>query len=107
MGYNNPKRKGFKMQIDLQVLKVIHNETEDQFEIHIEQLTGVSKYRLQGNIISFYHVEVPPEWEGQGIGGLLAKASLDYAREKSFKVIPACPFVAAYIRRHPEYQSLL
>ena len=94
------------MQIDTQKLSVVQNTSENRFEIRIDDLIAVSQYRLNGNVITFYHVEVPLEWEGQGIGGLLAKAGLDYARENSLKVIPACPFVAAYIRRHPEYRDL-
>ena len=94
------------MQIDTQKLSVVQNTSENRFEIRIDDLIAVSQYRLNGNVITFYHVEVPLEWEGQGIGGLLAKAGLDYVRENSLKVIPACPFVAAYIRRHPEYRDL-
>lgn len=95
------------MQIDTKKLNVVQNISANRFEIQVDDLIAVSQYRLTSNVISFYHVGVPPELEGQGVGSLLAKASLDFAREKSFKVIPACPFVAAYIRRHPEYQSLL
>jgi len=94
------------MQIDTQNLNVFQNISENRFEIQIDDLIAVSQYQQTGNVITFYHVGVPPELEGQGIGGLLAKAGLDYARENSLKVIPACPFVAAYIRRHPEYQDL-
>ncbi len=94
------------MQIDTQKLNVIQNISEDRFEIQIDDLIAVSQYRLTGNVITFYHVGVPTKLEGQGVGSLLAKAGLDYARENSLKVIPACPFVAAYIRRHPEYQDL-
>jgi len=50
---------------------------------------------------------VPPALEGRGIAGKLARAALDYARERKLSVIPRCPFVAAYIRKHPEYQSLV
>ena len=94
------------MQIDTQKLNVVQNISENRFEIRADDLIAVSQYQLSGNIITFYHVEVPLEWEGQGIGSLLAKASLDYARANSLKVIPLCSFMSAYVRRHPEYRDL-
>jgi predicted GNAT family acetyltransferase len=53
------------------------------------------------------HTRVPGELEGQGYGGALAKAALDYARANGLKVIPTCPFVSAYLRRHKEYADLV
>ena len=94
------------MQIDTQKLNVVQNISENRFEIRVDDLIAVSQYQLNGNAITFYHVEVPLEWEGQGIGSLLAKASLDYARANSLKVIPLCSFMSAYVRRHPEYRDL-
>jgi hypothetical protein len=57
--------------------------------------------------LSLVHTEVPAELEGHGIGGRLAKAGLEFARQENLKVVPSCPFVAAYIRRHPEYLELV
>lgn len=94
------------MQINPQELSVTHNTSAHRFEIHIDDLLAVSEYQQSGNTITFYHVGVPFELEGQGIGSLLAKASLDYARANSLKVIPLCSFIAAYLRRHPEYRDL-
>jgi predicted GNAT family acetyltransferase len=95
------------MQIDLKNINVIHNAVDHRFEVHIAGKVAVSNYDLQGNTISFYHVGVPPELENQGIGSLLAQTGLEYAREQSYKVVAACPFVAAHVQRHPEYDDLL
>jgi predicted GNAT family acetyltransferase len=53
------------------------------------------------------HTEVPAPHEGQGIGGRLAEAALQDARSRNRRIVPACPFVAAYIKRHPEHASLV
>jgi uncharacterized protein len=53
----------------------------------------------------FTHTEVPPADEGKGIGARLVRAALDDARQRGFKIVPACSFVAAFIRRHPEYND--
>ena len=64
-------------------------------------------YNQQGDTIYFIHTEVPPALEGKGVGGELAKAGLDYARANNLKVVARCPFVASYVKRHPEYGDLV
>jgi predicted GNAT family acetyltransferase len=53
------------------------------------------------------HTEVPDALEGQGYGSALAKAVLTYAKDGGVKIIPSCPFMTEYLRRHPEYASLV
>ena len=53
------------------------------------------------------HTDVAPKWEGKGVGSTLVQGALDDVRARGLKVQPICPFVAAYIRRHPEYQDLV
>jgi predicted GNAT family acetyltransferase len=48
---------------------------------------------------------VPTADEGRGIGASLVRAALDDARKRGFKIVPACSFVAAFVRRHPEYND--
>jgi predicted GNAT family acetyltransferase len=57
--------------------------------------------------ISFLHTYVPPELEGRGIAGQLARYALEHARANRLAVVPHCPYVRAYIDRHPEYQDLV
>jgi uncharacterized protein len=87
--------------------QVRHNLSANRFEIQIENQTAVLNFTQRGEIMIFTHTEVPAELEGRGIGSQLAHAGLEYAREKAFKVVPLCWFVAGYIERHPEYQGLL
>jgi len=53
------------------------------------------------------HTEVPESAEGKGVGSALARAALDHARREDLSVVPRCPFMASYIRRHPEYGDLV
>jgi predicted GNAT family acetyltransferase len=55
----------------------------------------------------FTHTEVPSGHEGQGVGTMLIKAGLAYAREQGLMVIPTCAFFAAYMKRHAEVHDLL
>ncbi len=53
------------------------------------------------------HTEVPPQLEGRGIAAALVRAAFEHAEPPGFKVVPACSYVRAYVRRHPETQALL
>jgi predicted GNAT family acetyltransferase len=95
------------MMAELSEQSVRNNEQENRFEIKVGDELAVSQYRRHGATITFTHTEVPPSMEGKGIGNLLARAALDYARKEKLRVIPVCKFIAAFINRHPEYQDLV
>jgi predicted GNAT family acetyltransferase len=94
------------MKVDPGDLTVIHNTSENRFEIQLESHLAQLKYRMQDGTITFTHTGVPPALEGQGVGGRLVRAGLEYAREHSLKVKALCSFVATFLKRHPEYQDL-
>lgn len=80
--------------------EVRNNTDAHRFEITIDGHTGKAWYRLSPGTITFTHTEVPDELSGKGVGSRLAKAALDYAKAEKLKVVPLCPFIAAYIKRH-------
>ena len=87
---------------------VVHNEAAGRFELKLgDEGTdlGVLDYRRSGDSIIFTHTGVPPAYEGRGYGGLLARAGLEYARSAGLKVVPLCSFIAAFIKRNPQYQD--
>jgi uncharacterized protein len=86
---------------------VEHNERQNRFEMKVEGGTAVAAYSREGNSITFTHTEVPQESEGKGVGSAIAKSALDYARDQKLEVVPMCAFIAAYIRGHHEYASLV
>jgi predicted GNAT family acetyltransferase len=83
------------------------NQDRHRFELDAEGHVAFSNYRREGNILTVLHTEVPAALNGRGIGSALARGLLDIARAQGLKVRPLCPFVAAYIARHPEYADLL
>ena len=70
-------------------------------------VAGVAEYRRQGGRVVFTHTGVPPAYGGQGLGSRLVRAALDDVRRQGLAVVPRCPFVAAWIRRHPDYAGLV
>jgi predicted GNAT family acetyltransferase len=95
------------MNSDVDPLLVENNEEARRFQAHADGHLALIQYEYSSGSIVFVHTEVPSALEGRGIGGKLARAALEYARDHMLSVIPRCPFVAAYIRRHPEYQPLV
>ncbi|HEY0099631.1 MAG TPA: GNAT family N-acetyltransferase, partial [Pyrinomonadaceae bacterium] len=57
-------------------------------------------------VVELMHTEVPEEFEGQGIGGRLVKGTFELLQAENLRMMPTCQFVAVYLQRHPEYQSL-
>jgi predicted GNAT family acetyltransferase len=90
-----------------QDLSVINNAEAKRFEAQLGTERAVAEYHLNNNIIIFTHTEVPEVMEGKGVAGRLIKTALDAARAEGYQVVPLCPFVAAYIRRHPDYRELV
>ena len=94
------------MTIDLEKLAVIHNPDEKRFETWIDGQLSKLDYIQDGKNFVITHVGVYPELRGQGVAGKIVEVGLEYAKEKSLRVVPMCSYAAAYIRRHPEYAEL-
>lgn len=86
---------------------VTDNKQQSRFELAVDGGTAVLQYMERDGALYLTHTEVPPELEGKGIGSRIVKHALEEARGRGVKVAPWCPFVRAYIERHPEYQSLV
>jgi uncharacterized protein len=81
---------------------VTHNEAKGQFEIVLGNERAVLQYHRTDDSITLLHTEVPQASRGRGLGNQLIRAALDFAHFNRLKVIPVCPFVKAYLKKHPE-----
>ncbi|HIG75835.1 MAG TPA: N-acetyltransferase [Bacteroidetes bacterium] len=88
-------------------MTVQHDPDQRRFTADTEHGTAELAYTRSGDRITFVHTEVPKADEGQGVGSALAEAGLNFARENGLAVIPQCPFVAQYVRDHPDTHDLL
>jgi predicted GNAT family acetyltransferase len=86
---------------------VLDNTTVHRLEINDAGHVAFLTYRMKGDAIEYLHSETPPELQGHGYATALAKFALDREKASGRKVIPSCPFVRAYIKRHPEYASVV
>lgn len=71
------------------------------------RLVGVIRYRIEPGVVVLVHTEVDEAVEGTGVGSQLVRGALADLRARGLRVVPLCPFVAAYLRRHPEDADLV
>lgn len=83
------------------------NPAASRFELDVGGHTAAAYYRKAPGIITFTHTEVPPALGGQGIGSRLVRGALETVRNQGLRVVAQCPFVAAYMGKHPEFSDLL
>jgi predicted GNAT family acetyltransferase len=89
-------------------MEVRDNPEELRYELVDEgHMLGEILYRRYPDRIVLVHTEVPPAREGEGLATRLVAGALDDIRAKGLRMVPVCPFVRGYLRRHPEYQDLV
>ena len=86
---------------------VVDNPGENRFETSTSAGLAVLEYSRSGNLLALQHTEVPKSARERGTGGRLVEAAFRQAREQGLKVVPYCPFVRAYVERHPELSELV
>ncbi len=87
--------------------QVRDDEARHRFELDVDGVTAYSVYTREPGVITFIHTVVPDALRGRGAGSALAHGALALVRAKGWKVIPQCPFIHAYMKKHPETQDLL
>lgn len=86
-----------------------HDKENDRYVIEIDgEVAGYTEYHLRGhNHYFFYHTELHDDYAGQGLGSKLARYALDDVRSHGGLVIPLCPFIAAWMEKHDDYDDLV
>ncbi|SNR82657.1 hypothetical protein SAMN04488107_0081 [Geodermatophilus saharensis] len=88
--------------------RVVDHPEASRFEVLVDgEVAGYAEYRRTPSSVSFTHTVVEPAFEGRGLGSVLARGALDAARAWGAQVLPFCPFIRAYVERHPEYLDLV
>jgi uncharacterized protein len=86
---------------------VRNNTALHRFELDVDGHTALAHYQLSPPIITFTHTEVPTEFSDRGVGSALARGALEIVRGQGLKVVAQCPFICAFMEKHPEFQDLL
>ena len=89
-------------------ISISRDEAAGRYEIRLGgRRVGLADFYRRGNTVVIPHTETSPEFGGRGLASQLVRYCLDDIRAQQLRVDPACPFVAAYIRKNPEYADLL
>ena len=88
-------------------VRITRNDDANRYEMFLgSELAGFAEYRLRPDSrIVFIHTVVDPTFKGRGLGSRLAQFVLDDAVARGERIVPRCPFIAAYLRSHPEYEA--
>ncbi|MGY1591836.1 GNAT family N-acetyltransferase [Geodermatophilus sp. SYSU D00708] len=87
---------------------VVDRPEAGRFEVLVDgAVAGFAEYRRTASSVAFTHTVVDPAFEGRGLGSVLARGALDATRDSGRSVLPFCPFIRGYIRRHPAYLDLV
>jgi len=85
-----------------------HDAATHRFTLSTGTSAAVLDYREHDSrTLEYYHTFVPPPMRGRGVASRLVANALRYAQALGISVIPTCPFVAAFVRRHPEFVAVL
>jgi predicted GNAT family acetyltransferase len=85
------------------LITVRDNPDELRYELLIDDTpAGELLYRLRSDAVVLVHTEVAPQFEGQGLGNKLVAGALADIRARGLRPVAVCPFVRAYLKRHPE-----
>ncbi|MBQ1070335.1 GNAT family N-acetyltransferase [Micromonospora sp. D75] len=88
--------------------QVEDNPAKRRFEILVDDaLAGFAAYTPGDGVLVFTHTEVDDRFQGQGVGAALVRGALDEVRARGGRIVPSCPFVAAFVKRHPEFADLV
>lgn len=88
-------------------IKLIDNASEKRYEATIEAVTARIEYIKAQDKIYLTHTEVPKALEGKGVGSALVAQVLEDIDRQGLTLVPLCPFVALYLKRHPEWKRLV
>lgn len=96
------------MSIEKMDVRIQDDPREHRYVVDVDgERAGMAVYHLRGGRHFFVHTEVDPKFGGKGVGQRLVRYALDDVRKQGGLVAPVCPFFAAFIKRHPDYDDIV
>jgi hypothetical protein len=89
-------------------LEIKHDEKDNKFYTVVDGSEAYLRYLIvDNNIMDMIKTYVPGELRNRGIAGEIVLKGLNFAEGKKLKIIPTCSYVAAFIKRHKEFEHLI
>ena len=87
--------------------QVVKNSDKSRFELEIDGYIAFIDYKQKDQLIKLIHTEVPEELGGRGVAATLVEKTLVYLENNNFTLYPYCPYVCAYIKKHPDWKRIV
>jgi len=91
------------MKAELENLPLVKNDEASRFELTVDGYTAIIDYKERNKVIFLIHTESPAKLAGRGVATALIEKTLVFLAENAYTIVPLCPMVVAYIKKHPEY----
>ena len=90
-------------------IRVVAEPSRQRYELfHGDTMIGMTVYGLpDSGHIDFVHTEVDPDYSGRGLAGVLAEFAIKDVQAQGKRVIPHCPYVRGWLRKHSEYDAIV
>jgi predicted GNAT family acetyltransferase len=88
-------------------MRVIDNKEKRRFETEVDGRLAFIEYTAMPNIVSLNYIEVDKVLEGNGVASEMAEKVLLQIEQRGLKIIPVCPFIKKYIKKHPEWETIV
>jgi uncharacterized protein len=95
------------MKPEFEKIELHNNKAANRFEMVFDKHLSLIEYEIKGDVMALLHTEVDPALEGRGAGTAIVEKTLKYIEEAGMQLLPLCPFVVAYIKRHPEWERIV
>ncbi|MBK1438523.1 N-acetyltransferase [Parapedobacter sp. ISTM3] len=93
--------------MELQQMPIVKDETQRQYQLTIDGQVAFIDYKQHGKRVYLIHTEVPATLEGRGVAASLVGKVFTHIEQNGELLIPLCPYVQAYLKRHPEWNHLM
>ena len=103
----NFNKQNIIMKTEFESIPLVKNESKKRFEIEIDGHFAFINYGETENQIALVHTEAEPELAGTGAAGAVVEKTLIYIKESGKKLLPFCPYVFAFIKKHPEWKAIV
>ena len=88
-------------------LPIIKNEEKSRFELDVDGHIAFIDYKETSSTVALIHTEAPSELAGSGAGAAIVEKTLQHIKDAGKTVSPYCPYVFAFIKKHPEWKELV
>lgn len=90
-----------------QSLELQDHKEKNRFELVIDGYTAFIEYLETPRHLELEHTEVPETLGGKGVAAALVEKTFQYLESKGRKIIPHCPYILAFLKKHPEWDHII